>query len=115
MIYFLKFHPLQTTQNNNTHFPFCSKYHKAYEKVLKLYEYCLIDNSDYRVGIYYNEERERDVVPTAFYFSKQYFDSTGKYKLYDNVAKIRGNFVGASTGDVVLLEKKKSSTITAIN
>ena len=82
---------------------------KNYDYSMENDKYCLIDNSDYRVGIYYNEEREQDVVPTAFYFSKQYFDSTGKYKLYANEAKIRGNFVGASTGDVVLLEKKKSS------
>jgi len=82
---------------------------KNYDYFMENDKYFLIDNSDYRVGIYYNKERERDVVPTAFYFSKQYFDSTGKYKLYANEAKIRGNFVGVSTGDAVLLEKKKSS------
>ena len=79
-----------------------------YDYFMENDKYCLIDNSDYRVGIYYNEEREQDVVPIAFYFSKQYFDSTGKYKLYANEAKIHGNFVGASTGDIVLLKKKKS-------
>ena len=82
---------------------------KNYDYFMENDKYFLIDNSDYRVGIYYNEERERDVVPTAFYFSKQYFDSTGNYKLFANEAKIRGNFVGASTGDAVLLEKKNSS------
>lgn len=71
--------------------------------------YCLIDNSDYRVGIYYNLERKRDVVPIAFYNSKQYLDSDGNYKLFVNKAKICVNFNDVSTGDVVLLEKNKSS------
>ena len=57
---------------------------KKYDYFMENDKYFLIDNSDYRVGIYYNVERERDVSPIAFYFSKQYFDSTGKYKLYAN-------------------------------
>ena len=81
---------------------------KKYDYFMENDKYFLIDNSDYRVGIYYNVERERDVSPIAFYFSKQYFDSTGKYKLYANKAKIHNNFAGVSTGDIVLLEKKKS-------
>lgn len=81
---------------------------KNYDYFMENDKYFLIDNSDYRVGIYYNVERERDVPPIAFYFSKQYFDRVGNYKLFVNEAKLCGNFKGASTGDIVLLEKKKS-------